>query len=42
MHHNNLAIEKDCSWGVVEKDPVIVNLNEEEQIENIEQEVVIM
>lgn len=32
MHRNNLAIEKDCTWGVVEKEPTIVTLNEEPEV----------
>ena len=31
MHRNNLAIEKDCTWGVPEKNPTIVKLNASEE-----------
>ena len=35
MHRNNLAIEKDCTWGVAEAEPHIVGLGEkvEEKVE---------
>lgn len=31
MHRNNLGIETDCTWGVPDKNPIIVNLNEKNQ-----------
>ena len=37
MHRNNLAIESQCSWGAVEKEPTVINLHEEPKIENSEQ-----
>lgn len=33
MHRNNLGIETDCTWGVVEKEPHIVQLGVEEVVE---------
>ena len=33
MHRNNLAIEKDCTWGAVEKDPHIVTVTAEEKVD---------
>jgi hypothetical protein len=33
MHRNNLAIEKDCTWGAVEKNPTIVTVNAEENVD---------
>lgn len=35
MHRNNLSIEKDCTWGVPQKVPVIVGEEEEPQIVEI-------
>lgn len=29
MHRNNLAIETQCSWGIVEKEPTVIDLKEE-------------
>ena len=37
MHRNNLAIERDCSWGVAEKDPhYVVTEEPAAESENIE------
>eukprot|EP00178_Gracilaria_changii_P007334 TRINITY_DN2339_c0_g1_i1.p1 TRINITY_DN2339_c0_g1~~TRINITY_DN2339_c0_g1_i1.p1 ORF type:complete len:113 (+),score=10.35 TRINITY_DN2339_c0_g1_i1:488-826(+) len=36
MHRNNLGIETDCTWGVAEKDPLIVGAEESEQPEIVE------
>lgn len=36
MHRNNLALETDCSWGVVEAQPHYVNNEKKENIEVIE------
>lgn len=32
MHRNNLALEDDCSWGVVDKEPHYVTVKAEEDI----------
>ena len=37
MHRNNLAIEAQCSWGTVEKEPHIVSINQEIENETVEQ-----
>jgi hypothetical protein len=37
MHRNNLAIETDCSWGAVDKNPHFVDIahKEKEPLEQI-------
>jgi len=36
MHRNNLSIEKDCTWGTVEAEPHIVDLDKKQVEEKIE------
>lgn len=36
MHRNNLGIENDCTWGVPDKVPTPVVVNESEEVEIVE------
>ena len=36
MHRNNLAIERDCTWGTVEAHSTIVDIEQKEEVEIVE------
>ena len=38
MYRNNLAVEKACSWGTVEKEPTYVSVEDKEEYKSIETE----